>query len=102
MYSVLILSYDEETSRYEPLLVFSIRAFLFIPVLVYFKLNSFFLSFLLELQSLTLHYYNAGLQHFVIFAAQPSGLPLDEVTIANYLKSEGYKTHAVGKVSLSS
>ena len=49
MYSVLILSYDEETSRYEPLLVFSVRALLmFIPVLVYFKLNSFFLSFFLS------------------------------------------------------
>ena len=41
----------------------------------------------------------SGIQHFVIFAAQPYGLPLKEVTIAQYLKALGYKTHAVGKVS---
>ena len=41
----------------------------------------------------------SGIQHFVIFAAQPYGLPLKEVTIAQYLKTLGYKTHAVGKVS---
>ena len=34
----------------------------------------------------------------MIFAAQPYGLPLKEVTIAQYLKALGYKTHAVGKV----
>ena len=39
-----------------------------------------------------------GMQHFVIFAAQPYGLPLKEVTIAQYLKTLGYKTHGVGKV----
>ncbi|XP_067036549.1 arylsulfatase B-like [Acropora muricata] len=38
-----------------------------------------------------------GLQHFVIFAAQPYGLPLKEVTIAQHLQKLGYKTHAVGK-----
>lgn len=42
---------------------------------------------------------SSGIQHFVIFAAQPYGLPLKEVTIAQYLKNLGYKTHAVGKVS---
>ena len=42
----------------------------------------------------------SGIQHFVIFAAQPYGLPLKEVTIAQYLKTLGYKTHAVGKVSV--
>lgn len=42
---------------------------------------------------------SSGIQHFVIFAAQPYGLPLKEVTIAQYLKTLGYKTHAVGKVS---
>ena len=41
-----------------------------------------------------------GIQHFVIFAAQPYGLPLKEVTIAQYLKTLGYKTHAVGKVTV--
>lgn len=40
----------------------------------------------------------SGIQHFVIFAAQPYGLPLKEVTIAQYLKALGYKTYAVGKV----
>ena len=39
-----------------------------------------------------------GIQHFVIFAAQPYGLPLKEITTAQYLKSLGYQTHAVGKV----
>ena len=42
--------------------------------------------------------FPSGIQHFVIFAAQPYGLPLKEVTIAQYLKALGYKTHAVGKV----
>lgn len=41
----------------------------------------------------------SGIQHFVIFAAQPYGLPLKEVTVAQYLKTLGYKTHAIGKVS---
>lgn len=35
----------------------------------------------------------------MIFAAQPYGLPLKEVTIAQHLQKLGYKTHAVGKVS---
>ncbi|CAH3014965.1 unnamed protein product [Porites evermanni] len=43
------------------------------------------------------HPIHLGIQHFVIFAAQPYGLPLKEVTIAQYLKALGYKTHAVGK-----
>ena len=46
-------------------------------------------------------FLSSGIQHFVIFAAQPYGLPLKEVTIAQYLKALGYKTHAVGKVQQS-
>ena len=38
-----------------------------------------------------------GLQHGVIAGFQDYGLPLDEVTLADKLKAEGYKTHAVGK-----
>ena len=49
-------------------------------------------------RSLTNDIFPSGIQHFVIFAAQPYGLPLKEVTIAQYLKALGYKTHAVGKV----
>lgn len=43
------------------------------------------------------HPIHLGIQHFVIFAAQPYGLPLKEITTAQYLKSLGYQTHAVGK-----
>ncbi|KAL9983621.1 hypothetical protein ACROYT_G005820 [Oculina patagonica] len=43
------------------------------------------------------HPIHLGIQHFVIFAAQPYGLPLKEVTVAQYLKTLGYKTHAIGK-----
>ncbi|XP_068709388.1 arylsulfatase B-like [Montipora foliosa] len=43
------------------------------------------------------HPIHLGVQHFVIFAAQPYGLPLKEVTIAQHLQTLGYKTHAVGK-----
>ena len=38
-----------------------------------------------------------GLQTSVITAPQPSCLPLDEVTLANEMKSAGYRTHIVGK-----
>ena len=40
---------------------------------------------------------HTGLQHGVIFPAQPNCVPLDEVTIADKLKQSGYKTHIVGK-----
>ncbi|KAJ7356377.1 hypothetical protein OS493_025487 [Desmophyllum pertusum] len=43
------------------------------------------------------HPIHLGIQHFVIFAAQPYGLPLKEVTTAQYLKALGYQTHAIGK-----
>ena len=39
-----------------------------------------------------------GMQHFVIYAAQPYGLPLDEITLPQYLKTQGYRTAGVGKV----
>ncbi|XP_077994837.1 arylsulfatase J-like [Glandiceps talaboti] len=38
-----------------------------------------------------------GLQHFVITPDEPAGLPLSEVTMANYLKKLGYSTHMIGK-----
>ena len=42
--------------------------------------------------------YLAGLQHDTIFASQPYGLPLNETTTPQYLRSLGYRTHGVGKV----
>ncbi|KXJ22943.1 Arylsulfatase B [Exaiptasia diaphana] len=38
-----------------------------------------------------------GMQHFVIYAAQPYGIPLDEITLPQYLKTQGYRTAGVGK-----
>ena len=40
-----------------------------------------------------------GLQNGVIIAGHLYGLGLNETTIAQKLKSQGYKTHMVGKVS---
>jgi len=40
--------------------------------------------------------YNLGLAHGVITNGHPYGLSLDEVTLAEQLKSGGYSTHAIG------
>lgn len=42
-----------------------------------------------------------GLQRLVIWAGEASALPIEEVTLPQYLKSQGYDTHMVGKVSRS-
>ena len=41
------------------------------------------------------------MQHSVIFAALPYGVGLDEVFLPQYMKEQGYQTHAIGKVILS-
>ena len=38
------------------------------------------------------------MQHWVISAALPYGVGLDEVFLPQYLKEQGYQTHAIGKV----
>ena len=43
------------------------------------------------------HQIHTGLQHGVIWPAQPNGLPLNETTIAEHLRTAGFATHAVGK-----
>ncbi|XP_046580315.1 arylsulfatase B-like isoform X1 [Haliotis rubra] len=40
---------------------------------------------------------HTGLQHGIIWAVQPNGLPLDSPTVADKIKQAGYSTHAVGK-----
>ena len=40
----------------------------------------------------------SGMQHLVIFAAEPYGLGLNETLMPQYLKQLGYATHGVGKV----
>ncbi|XP_071089844.1 arylsulfatase J-like [Haliotis cracherodii] len=40
---------------------------------------------------------HTGLQHGIIWASQPFGLPLGSATIADRIKAAGYSTYAVGK-----
>ena len=40
---------------------------------------------------------HTGLQHGVIWPAQPNGIPTNETTVADRLKAVGYSTHGVGK-----
>lgn len=37
------------------------------------------------------------MQHLVILEPEPWGLPLTEKLLPQYLKEEGYKSHAIGK-----
>eukprot|EP00629_Pelagomonadales_sp_RCC1024_P003191 CAMPEP_0119291218 /NCGR_PEP_ID=MMETSP1329-20130426/42088_1 /TAXON_ID=114041 /ORGANISM="Genus nov. species nov., Strain RCC1024" /LENGTH=515 /DNA_ID=CAMNT_0007292045 /DNA_START=83 /DNA_END=1627 /DNA_ORIENTATION=- len=41
--------------------------------------------------------HRLGLAYFVLLANQPTGLPVEEVTVADRLRGAGYSTHMVGK-----
>ena len=44
-----------------------------------------------------LYQIHTGLQHGVIWPAQPNGIPANTTTIADKLRQQGYATHAIGK-----
>lgn len=43
------------------------------------------------------HPIHTGMQHTVLYAAEPRGLPLTEKLLPEYLRDLGYATHIVGK-----
>lgn len=49
-------------------------------------------------QNLKIPFLGAGLQHNVLFNAEPRGLNLSEKILPQYLKELGYSTHLIGKV----
>lgn len=48
------------------------------------------------------HPVHTGMQHSVLYGAEPRGLPLSETLLPEYLKKSGYTTRIVGKWHLGS